>query len=93
MQRVEFTVSGESGKERAESLWRLYERWRENPLPLLHDTSSTGPRIRITITDPKRETSVEHAVMYARNELKDRIGEAGGFIWDGTHVQITTDEG
>ncbi|MCU0845782.1 MAG: hypothetical protein MUC76_12750 [Spirochaetes bacterium] len=92
MRQIEFIVSGNSGKERADSLKLLYERWRENPLPQLEDNTGKKPRIRVIITGPRRESSIEHAVRYALRELEDGIGEAGGTIWDGTHVQITMDE-
>ena len=92
MAKIEFIVSGDTGSERSEELKRLYRLWRDTgscPQPgILGKSVAT----RVIITNPARETSVEHSVRYACGELEDGIVEAGGTIWDGTHVQITREK-
>ncbi len=88
---VEFIVSGETGPERSEELRKLYQMWLETGGSRLESREKGRMRVRVIITGPGRPTSVDHSVRYACGELKDGIIRAGGTIWDGTHVQITSD--
>lgn len=88
---VEFIVSGATGSERSEELKKLYQTWLETGGSRLESTQKGTMRVRVIITGPRRPTSVDRSVSYACGELKDGIIRAGGTIWDGTHVQITSD--
>ncbi len=86
--KVEFIVSGETAADRARELRKLFDQWQKTGSTHL-ENSGTGLTIRVIITEPARETSVAHCISYACGELEEGIVEAGGSIWDGTHVQIT----
>lgn len=88
---VEFIVSGATGPERSAELKKLYQVWLETGGSRLESHDKGRMRVRVIITGPSRPTSVDHSVRYACGELKDGIIRAGGTIWDGTHVQITSD--
>lgn len=86
--KVEFIVSGETGADRSRKLRELFQLWQKtgaSPMVQL----GTGLTVRVIITNPQRTTSVAHCISYACSELTDGIVEAGGTIWDGTHVQST----
>jgi len=92
MKKIEFIVRGAAGIESSNELERLYNLWLKDPSPLVEDRSKSGPLLRIIITDPVSDRSVEQCISYAKGELADNIVSAGGTIWDGTHVQILRDE-
>ncbi|MBK8233284.1 MAG: hypothetical protein IPK72_22600 [Candidatus Eisenbacteria bacterium] len=87
--RIVFTLSGTDGPELARALERAFARWLASPTPEVEELDAPGDRIRVVITGPTRETSMAHAVSFARSELEAGICEAGGAIWDRTHVLIT----
>jgi hypothetical protein len=91
MRTVEFIVSGDSGHECSQALKKLYLKWLETGSALLGSPGKGRVRVRVVITRPTRDTSVEHSMRYACGELEDEIIMAGGTIWDGTHVQITSE--
>ena len=91
MQTIEFIVSGDTGHERSEALKKLYLKWLETGRALLESSGNGRVRVRVMITRPTRDTSVDHSVRYACGELEDDIIRAGGTIWDGTHVQIISE--
>ena len=91
---ITFVVQGDDGPKLAASLDRALEVWRVAPALRVEDPTPTGRFVlHVVITDPQRETSVEHGVSYARSEIEAGIGAAGGSIWDGTHVQIKRGSG
>jgi hypothetical protein len=92
MREIEFIVRGTTGIECSNELERLYNLWLKDPLPMIEDREKEGPLLRVIITDPVSDRSVEQCVSYAKGELADDIVSAGGTIWDGTHVQILRDE-
>lgn len=92
MNTLEFIVSGATGRERSEELKKLYLKWLETGSSLLESPEKGGISLRVIITGPVRSTSVDHSVGYACGELKDGIIGAGGTIWDGTHVLITSEQ-
>lgn len=87
--RIVFVVSGEDGPARAESLDRVKTIWDKKLAAWIEEPGATGKRLYVIVTDPTRPTSVDSALRYARTEIRDGIGEAGGSISDRTHVQIT----
>jgi hypothetical protein len=87
--RVVFVVRGDDGPARAESLDRVRAAWEAEPAAWVEDEAGSGLVLYVIVTEPRRSTSVDHALSYARGEIRDGIGEAGGSIWDRTHVQIT----
>lgn len=85
---VEFIVSAVTGADRSQELRELFLLWQKTGTsPMVK--SGNGLTVRVIITNPQRKTSVAHCVSYASSELTDGIVEAGGTIWDSTHVQIT----
>ncbi len=92
MKKIEFIVRGATGIESSNELERLYNLWLKDPSPMVEDRKKAGPLLRVIITDPVSDRSVEHCVSYAKGELADDIVSAGGTIWDGTHVQIIRGE-
>lgn len=89
--QITFVVQGDDGPDLADSLDRAHEAWRREHASRVEDPKCAGKFVlHVIVTDPTRETSVDHALSYARSEIKDSIGAAGGSIWDGTHVQIRT---
>lgn len=45
-------------------------------------------RLRVIVTDPRGPRSFADAVSYALGEVRAGIGEAGGSVSDGTHVEL-----
>jgi len=86
---IVFTIAGDTGADRAEALQVAYDEWQKNPQDSMPVIGTGSITMQVRVTGPTHDTSVEHAVSYAVSELKDGIGEAGGSIWDGTHVQLT----
>ncbi|GEM_PF-3775847 len=88
MKQIEFIISGETSEELADELIIVYNKWRKNPGSLNGKNKKKRLTIRVCITGIRRETSIEHCIRYACGEIRDGIIQAGGTIWDGTHVQI-----
>lgn len=88
MNKIEFIISGDSSEELADELILIYNNWRIYPCCLNKHQKNKRLTIRVRITGIMRETSVDHCIRYACGEIRDGIIEAGGTIWDGTHVQI-----
>jgi hypothetical protein len=86
--RYIFSVSGPSGRERAEALLRASELWQQSPRDCA-DLCGNEPPVYIIVTNPTEPDSVERAVHYAADELRAGIVEAGGSLGDETHVWIT----
>jgi hypothetical protein len=86
--QIFITISGDDPKTRAEALRSLAPELLADTDRIDLSKSGHRVRLRVIITDPQRETSVRHALDYAASEVRDGIGEAGGTLWDGTHVQI-----
>lgn len=87
--RFVIVLSGDTASARAAALDHAARRMKAEGLRAL-DVSETSDKVklRVTISSPASETSFDHGVAYARGEIADGIGEAGGSIWDRTHVQI-----
>lgn len=83
------TIAGDDAAELADQL-----AVAANKAQLLGYTSvdvarrSAQIRLRVKITQMKRETSFAHALSYALGEVRRGTTESGGIIWDGTGVQI-----
>lgn len=87
--QITFCITGVDPNSRVKALEKAYEKWKTNPQPYVSECENPGKKLFIIITEPSRDTSVEHCISTAISDIKDGITEAGGSIWDGSHVWIT----
>jgi len=84
---LELTVSGDDPAARADALSRAAAASNGSVNTDLSDPRHKI-RLRVIITGAAAPESFRNAVAYALEEIKAGIGDAGGSLSDGTHVEI-----